>query len=210
MRPRHERRREHADDFERPAIEHQAVPSTDGFAEPAPPEPVCEIATAVWPPGRSSSGGNCGPGWAPSRARKEIRGHRVGAHDFRITVGRQREPGAGVCRHPLEAAALIPPVEKRRVRNRKRGPSFFRIAFPEAHEPIRFGERQRPQHHGVDDGEDRGVRAHAERERDRSDGGESRASAERARAVPHVLPERFGPASPCRSAEHRRFSIDLS
>ena len=54
--------------------------------------------------------------------------------------------------------------------------SRLRRRVPEAHDAIGIRERQRPQHHGVDDGEDRGVDADAEAENDDAGEREARAS----------------------------------
>ena len=52
---------------------------------------------------------------------------------------------------------------------------------------VRFGERQRPQDHGVDDAEDRRRRADAERERDDDAEREKRRAPQHARGVAKIL-----------------------
>ena len=56
--------------------------------------------------------------------------------------------------------------------------------------PVGIGPRQRPQQHGVDDAEDRGVGADAERQREDRHRGEARIARERAGAETQILSEK--------------------
>jgi hypothetical protein len=73
------------------------------------------------------------------------------------------------------------------------------------HQPTRLPDRQRPQHHRVDQGEDDGVRANAERERQYGDDGESGIPTERSECVAQV-PGHVFQASPAHIL-HRFFDL---
>ena len=62
------------------------------------------------------------------------------------------------------------------------------ILCTQAYDPIDVGIRQLPQQHGVDDAEDRGIGADAERQSGHSDTGEAGPFPERAESEAHVLP----------------------
>ena len=64
-----------------------------------------------------------------------------------------------------------------------------RAVLPDDHEPIGVLERQAIDEHGLDDREDRGVRADAERERQHGDGGEARRAQPESNRVAKVLKE---------------------
>ena len=61
-------------------------------------------------------------------------------------------------------------------------------------------ERQRPQQHGVDDAEDGGIGADAERERQHRDGGEAGRAAQTSDRVPHVVSDVLQPPERSRVA----------
>ncbi len=66
-------------------------------------------------------------------------------------------------------------------------------AIADRDETIRIGIRKRTQQDGVHDGEDRGVRADAERQREDGRGGEAGCAPQHAQAVADVLAERVEP-----------------
>src|SRR5262249_12381878 len=71
------------------------------------------------------------------------------------------------------------------------GAPVRRLDDPNLDEILRTLDRQRPEPDGVDELEDRGVRASAERERQDRDAGERPVLEQEPRAVPQVLAERF-------------------
>ena len=129
--------------------------------------------TVRQPVGRIFGGGEV----APDRRRhaqhpKEVRGHSHPADPFGLAVRHQRRHPRTDQRHVLEGVAARAPVEKRRVAD-VAGRSG-RAALADRDQAIRICVRQRTQQHGVEDAEDRGVRADAERqghERDRREAG---------------------------------------
>ena len=62
-------------------------------------------------------------------------------------------------------------------------------------ELLRFGERQRPKHHTIDDAEDRRVRADAEREGQHRGEREHGDAREAARRLPELLRDLMGPVA---------------
>ncbi len=56
-------------------------------------------------------------------------------------------------------------------------------------QPLRLGEGKRPQQHAVDDAEDGGRSANADRQRQHRDSREPRLLREHTRGIPKVLPE---------------------
>jgi hypothetical protein len=100
-------------------------------------------------------------------------------------------------------------IERRRllpvIGNLLRGQPHFVVAgqrLPLTHvdQPIAARVRQRAKQHGVDDAEDGGVRADAERQRQQDQDRVGRVLAETARRVAQVLPERVDRADPPRVA----------
>src|SRR5262249_38231916 len=72
----------------------------------------------------------------------------------------------------------------------------LRYSDLEAVDPVRFGVRKRFQQRGVNDAEYRGVRADAQRQRERGRGRETGGFKQHPRAVPSVLPEFFKSPKP--------------
>ena len=83
-------------------------------------------------------------------------------------------------------------------------PAALGVALEDAHEALRRSERQRPQHHRVHDGEDGGVDADAEREREDGNGGEGRVLAQPSGGVAHVARPRRGNGQSGRPPGHDR------
>ena len=77
-------------------------------------------------------------------------------------------------RHERERAAVAPPVEVVGRRDRTEPAALARALLGERHHAIGARIRQRPPQHRVDDAEDRGVGADAERQREERDDRESR------------------------------------
>ena len=74
---------------------------------------------------------------------------------------------------------------------------FVRVRLPEHHQPLRLRERQRLEQQGVDDAEDGGIGADAERQGDDGDRGESWARLQHADGVPDILHDgRENPGEP--------------
>ena len=95
-----------------------------------------------------------------------------------------------------EDAALRRDVDEVRRRVGHRQASV--AAVEQLDEAARLPVGQRPQQHAVDDGEDRRIRADAERQRQRGDGREAGLTAEHARGVPDVLYKRAHWTTPSR------------
>ena len=84
-----------------------------------------------------------------------------------------------------------PPVHDVRERH-DRGPRpFRRPGRRERHDAIGIGKGQRLEEHGIDDGEDRGIGADAERQHEHREDRESRIPPKRAQGVADVLPQRL-------------------
>ena len=169
-------------------------------AEAPPPEPVGEhhgpIARASFV-GRQE---------CPSERRRdaedgeEVRGRQREADAFRLALPRQRSrphPDAGDLRELAAAAADLQDLVAGGGHARLTG---LAVARPEHHEPRRIGVRQRRDERGVEDREDRGVRADAERERRHRDDRESRTAAQHAEGVAEILPEGVEPGAGARLA----------
>ena len=66
------------------------------------------------------------------------------------------------------------------------------LGFPDAHQLMGLGERQRTQQDGIHDAEDSGIRADSQRQREYRDDAECRAATQQARSVAQILRELFG------------------
>ncbi len=106
--------------------------------------------------------------------------HGAGDDGFRAAAAGQRERTESIQRHAIEEARVaLPVVEIRGGHREARHPGKRRLRrhVKDAHQPIRLVERQRSQQHRVDDAEDGGVGADAERQ-DRDDGDRERRRAQ--------------------------------
>ena len=178
-----------------------ALPTARGVAaEAPPPEPVGEhhgpIARAAFV-GRQER---------PSQRRRdaedgeEVRGRQREADALGLALPRQRSrshPDAGDLRELAAAAADLQDLVAGR--GHARLPRLA-VARPEHDEPRRLGVRKGRDERGVEDREDRGVRADAERERRDRDDREPRAAPEHAEGVAEILPEGFEPRAGARLA----------
>jgi hypothetical protein len=95
--------------------------------------------------------------------------------------------GAGEVGQLLEAAVLGAPVEEVGTRNRGVAIARLQVAVRDVHHAIGLIERQRPQHHCIDNAEDRRRCADAERQREDRRRGESWLANQCPNAVAHVL-----------------------
>ena len=167
--------RHHAEHFVRDAVKHDR-PADNGRvrAKPARPQSVRENHDPL------AAGLAVGRGESPaSRGRHAERVEEVGCHPAaadlrRVTAARQRHARAKVRRHPLERRARTPPVLEVRIRADVLVEPLTRVVGPDHHQPVGLRVGKRPKQHGVDDGENRGVRSDAERQRQRCDGIEER------------------------------------
>jgi hypothetical protein len=101
------------------------------------------------------------------------------------------------------SAAARAPVLKVGPRDGDRLPVTRDLA--EDHDAVHVRVRIRAQHHCVDDTEDRGRRADAERQGQHDDGGEARVLAERPQREAHVARDRVH-----RTRRHRRQLVDVA
>ena len=154
-------------------------------AEPAAPEAVAEDHRRASRSGVSSAAVKSRPiaGVTPSMRKK--------FDDTRMPLTRSGSPLATsvgiherIERHVLERVAALAPVEERGVAD-VAGRSG-RAALADHDEPIGIRVRQRAQQHGVEDAEDRGVRADAERQRHERDRREAGRAPQQPRGVAHV------------------------
>ena len=112
--------------------------------------------------------------WLHAENRKEVGGDVLHDDFFRIAAARQVGPRIDERRHPVERRDAIAPSEELRRAEHVAFAWPVRALFPEHDDPLRIAERQPFEQHRVDDREDRGVGADAERERQDSDSREAR------------------------------------
>ena len=126
------------------------------------------------------------------RRRHEPAQRRPHAEELEIVAAHQRSVhalGVAPARHGerrprvvdpdvLEPALPLSPVLEVGIRDER--PVAARPRLPQHHQPVRLAVGQGREHHAVDDAEDRGVGADAERQGDHRDGGECRLPAQRA------------------------------
>ena len=103
-----------------------------------------------------------------------------------------REHGRAILHARVERDVLERPVARLPVhqvggRRRRARPVAQRVRLPDLHEPVRLVQRQRLEQDAVDDGEDGGVGADAERQREGGDQGERFLCREHSPCVPEVL-----------------------
>ena len=96
----------------------------------------------------------------------------------------QSQTSIDVDGHALEDMILRAPIDKIRIRNgrgiRRRLDSLLHVVERDRYEVVRRAKRQRTQHHRIDDAEDRGIRANAERKGENDDSAEERLLEKRA------------------------------
>ena len=132
----------------------------------------CARITTRLTAGRAVRRGECAASRGRRRQRvEEFPGVTRAADLRRIAEAGQREARARIPGDPLERLARTPPVLEVRIRADVLVEPLPRVVGPQHHQPVGLRVGQRPQQHRVDDGEDRGIRADAERQRERRDRG---------------------------------------
>ncbi len=105
---------------------------------------------------------------------EESRGDLFALKMLRRPRARQVESLKHDRRHLLKGSRFTLPILEIGIRDGHLALQF-QADLRHHHQPVRFGERQGREQHSFNDAEDRGVRAHAERERQNRGGRESRA-----------------------------------
>src|ERR1700674_5331987 len=88
--------------------------------------------------------------------------------------------------HARENGIPSLPIEKVRRRDGVVGIGVLRTALPDHHQVVRIVVRQRVKENGIDDGENRGIRANAKGEGEDGDRGEARTAMKRAECVAKI------------------------
>jgi hypothetical protein len=126
----------------------------------------------------------------PDADRLEEAGHQLERrHELGLFAAGDRRAACCKRGHPREALVERPPVLDIRIGRDVLHVTRPRVGRPDEDEPIRVGVGQRPQQHGAEQAEDRGIRADAETERENRDARERRVPAQHARADAQVLHE---------------------
>jgi hypothetical protein len=124
-------------------------------------------------------------GPTPER-REERRSDRQRAQLFRLALGGEVDASHREQRGVLEGGRLGFPVDVIGNRDRCLGQADERIPVPDEHEPVGIAVRQRAEQDPVQEAEDGGVGADAERQCQHGDGRKNGLLAERADRVPDV------------------------
>jgi hypothetical protein len=103
----------------------------------------------------------------------------------RLSAGGERGGRRAEQRHTAEGNAVRPPLLVVELGDPGLVEAVCGVGVPEHHQPLRVSERQRPEQDGVDDAEDCGVGADAQRERQERDAGEGRLLEEGAESIAH-------------------------
>ena len=183
-----ERRGQHADDFSRPAVDDQLLADDVVRA----PETALPVAMGQHHSPRRAGRIVFGAEGATenglhAQQRQCRRADEQSLHPFRIAASRDRHLGRIPGADPLEYLVVL---AIRQIRARaviRAGP--VRRDLLQAHQPLGLVKRQRLQQHTVDDAEDRGGGANAERQRQDRGCGKGGLLRKDARRVAHVLPE---------------------
>ena len=159
-----ERRRHHADDDIRHRVELNRLPNHRWIcAERPAPEAVAQHHDAVGPDHALITRESPPERGVRLQHVEQIRRRTQPWHVLRIAGALVGEVDVPIRCHRLERLCLTLPVVERR--NRHRPLIALRIDLPQDRNLLRLLIRQRVQHHGLDDAEDRGVGADAERQR---------------------------------------------
>ena len=103
-----------------------------------------------------------------------IKGDDRARNNFRLAAASECKLTSFESGETFKRARSLAVISKQRVVEIHVRQAFRRRGVPEGHQSIRFFDRQWPQQHRIDDTEDRGVRANAEREREHRDRRERR------------------------------------
>src|SRR5882672_2682697 len=112
-------------------------------------------------------------------------------------IARHRKSYAVTRRHRTERLIPLSPVEEIRIRTSVVYLWTFRVARVRRandYQPLRFGIRQRPEQHRIDDTENRSVGADSQRQRQYRNQCEARILRQHSCAVAQVLPYVFEPS----------------
>ena len=109
--------------------------------------------------------------------------------DLRTLIRGEGESRPLAGRECAECSCLRAPVEKVRVGHRGQRPPQIRIALPDSDQPVCARVRERAQHDGVHDREDRGVGANAERQGEDRHCREPGVARQAAAGVGDILPQ---------------------
>ena len=188
-----ESRRQHADDLVRFARQHGHAPNRRWLgAEAAPPQPVADDRDAA-------RVGHAVAGHEVAAERRRAAEHRqvlvrhlLAGERFGLGVAAERRTPAAHRRHALDLRELRAPIHD----VARRSPFVGRATagpqvLPQHHQAIGAWIRQRPQHQRVDDGEDGGVGADAQRQREDGDGREPGRPQQRPDGVAQILQGRL-------------------
>jgi hypothetical protein len=168
---------------------HDAADHRGIRAKPAPPQSVAEQQHAPMIRAILVGGERAAEGRPHAQEIEVVPADPHCGKALRLAVGNEGRQPRAHHREALNRAAALPPVQDRREAD-VRG-NAFRIAIADGDEPLGRFVRQRPQQNSIDDAEDSGVGADAERERDEHSRGEPRRVAQHADAVAQVLAERI-------------------
>ena len=186
-----ERRRQHADDLVRLAVERQraaddvAIPAVAAHPRAEPEQRLARLAGSVVVGSEEIAEER-----THAEHRQQVRRDADGPDAFGLAVARQVGIGANRDRDVLEALRTVLDIEVLRRRKPVFGDPEAGRRVPENDLPIRVLVRQRPQQERARDAEDRGVRTNPNRQREYGDDRESWRGEEGANRVAEVLRER--------------------
>ena len=187
-----ERPRQDADDFVRVAVEDRGAADDAGVgAEAATPQRVGQQHDLIASVDLFVVAQVAAERRSDAERREKRRRHAESEQALRLAGAGQVHRPLAVGIHRRDRPAVAPPVEEVRRRDRTVQPSFARPLLGDRHHPIRVGIRQRSPQHRVDNAEDGGVGADAERQRHQRDNREARLADEHPQAEPDVLLQRF-------------------
>ena len=177
-------RRRHTHDRDDSILDGDCRPNDGGIAaESAGPVTVAEHRHGERRCGHVSGGEQPADGRIDAKGRVIVRRHEVRDHELLLAVDPdgQVDPRLGErTRRGLDGVAEI---LEQRIGDRAGPPVEY---AGDLHQPTRFLDRQRPQHHAIDQAEYGHVRADTERERENRDCREGRTAPERAQCVAHI------------------------
>jgi hypothetical protein len=193
--------RQHADDLVGLAVETDLAPDDPAIAaEPRAPEPVRQDRKTIGLRlGVVFSEGAAEEGLPPQR-REEGGRDGEAAQLLGQPVLREVEHAAGEERRVLDRRRLSLAIEVVGNRHARLRQAHQRVPVPDEHEPFGLGIRQRLEQQLVEEAENGGVRADAERERQHRDEREDRVLAEAPERVTDVLHECLDGCQPVKVA----------
>ena len=192
-----EARRHHADDGDGLSIHPDRLSDDRGIAaEPALPEAVAEDHHPVVPVGPLVGRERAAQHRSDAQGREEARHHELGDELLRRPLARQVDAVVVEARHRRERrVAFLPPQVVERGDD-VRAAGTLGALLPDGDEAPGLVEGEALEEHGVDDREDRGVRADAQRERRDRHGGKTGILREGTAREAQVLPGRLEEGEP--------------